>query len=157
MDLSVNATTGDMLLVPLKQLGATDIIDINSRLYYIKFKLKKNITVSYVYNINAKSKYFLQRISPYPLPKGLFTNQEEIIDIIKRDIRKFKTACNSSNFELFLGITNTLGYVSSDIESLFLNYNIPKEQLDQFYHQLHQLSDLVHQMKAKSTHIILRN
>ena len=57
MDLDMNVT-GDMLLVPLKQLGATDITTINSKLYYIKFKLKNNITISYVYNINAKVDIF---------------------------------------------------------------------------------------------------
>lgn len=156
MDLDMNVT-GDMLLIPLKQLGATDITTINSKLYYIKFKLKNNITISYVYNINAKSRYFLERISPYPLPKGLFATVEEIIDFIQRDIRKFKAASNSSNFEHFIQITNALGHMSNDLESLFLNYNIPKEQLDLFDTQLHELNHLVHQIKSKSTHVILKD
>ena len=156
MDININETTGDILLFPLKQLGATDITSINSHLYYIKFHLTDEVTISYVYNINTKNKYFLQRISPYPLPKGLFTTTEEIIDFIKRDIRKFQSACHSSNFERFLSITNNLSHISSDVESLFLNYNMPKDQMQLFHEQLHTLNDLIHLIKSKSTHIILK-
>ena len=37
----------------------------------------------YTYNINAKNKYFLQRIEPYPIPHGTFSNEVKIVDFIK--------------------------------------------------------------------------
>ena len=153
--IRLDDTTGDILLARIKQLGANALTNITSRLYYIDFKFEPDIKVSYVYNINAKDQYFLQRISPYPLPEGLFSNHEEIINFIERDIKKFQNASHSSNFKRFLEINNTLSLVEHNIEHLFLNYNVPKESIDLFHDQLTNLNVSVQKAQNKSTHILL--
>lgn len=149
--------TGDILLARFKQMGAHELTNIASRLYYIGFKLSPTVEVTYVYNINKKEQYFLQRISPYPLPKGLFTSQEEIIDFIEEDLTKFKNAAQSRNFEQFITFNHQLTQIENDVERLFLNYNVPQDVMPAFNHILHHLSHEVHKAKSKSTHIIIKH
>lgn len=155
--IRLDDATGDILLARLKQMGAHELTNIASRLYYISFKFEQTVEITYVYNINAKNQYFLQRIAPYPLPKGLFETQEEIIDFIEKDIQKFKNASNSSNFQRFLEINNTLTHVEQNIEHLFLNFNVPKESIDIFHQQLTELNLSVQKAKGKSTHILIKD
>lgn len=153
--IRLDDATGDILLARLKQLGAHALTNITSRLYYIDFKFEPDIKVSYVYNINAKDQYFLQRISPYPLSEGIFSNHEEIVDFIEWDIKQFKNASHSTNFKRFLEINNTLSLVEHNIENLFLNYNVPKESIDLFHDQLTTLNASVQKAQEKSTPIML--
>ena len=152
----LDATSGDIILARLKQLDTHKIHHIASHLYYIIFIFEPDIEISYVYNINAKSQYFLQRISPYPLPKGLFSTQDEIIDFIEKDIEKFKNASYSSNFKRFLEFNNTLTHIEQNMEHLFLNFNVPKDSIDLLHEQLTHLNLELQKVKNKSTHIIMK-
>lgn len=153
----MDATTGDIIIARLKQLGTHHINHIISHLYFIIFEFEPNIEVSYVYNINAKNQYFLQRISPYPLPKGLFSSQDEIVAFIEKDIAQFKNASNSSNFKRFLDINNTFNHVEQTMEHLFLNYNVPKENIDLVHQKLADLNLELQKAKSKSTHIMVQS
>ena len=154
--MNINGTTADILLISLKQLGATKIKQTNSKLYQISFKLSDTLEVTYIYNINTKNQYFLQRVRPYPLPKGLFNEHDEIIDFIRRDISKFKNAAHSSNFNAFIDVTHTISRIFDDMETLFLNYNVPKENIHQLHHALLSMENLLNQVKSKSTHVVLK-
>lgn len=154
--MKMNDANGDILIARFKQMGAHELTNIASRLYYIVFKITEAVEVTYVYNINKKEQYFLQRISPYPLPKGLFNSQEEIITFIERDLEKFRNAAQSSNFQHFLEFNRHLTQIENDVERLFLNYNVPKAHLEEFNHLLNQLTHEVRAAKNRSTHIVIQ-
>lgn len=155
--MKIDSITGDMLLAHFKQMGAHEITNITSRLYYIGFKITPQIEITYVYNINKKDQYFLQRISPYPLPKGLFISQEEIIHFIETDLIKFRNAAQSSNFQDFITFNHILAEIENDMEHLFLNYNVPKSLLQEFNKRIHLLRHDVHLAKTKSMHIMVKS
>lgn len=152
----LNVATSDIFLARLKQMGASKLSTIQGHLHYIIFKIEPSIKVSYVYNINAKNQYFLQRISPYPLPEGLFSSQEEIVNFIEKDIAKFKNASHSTNFEAFLEINRSFNHFQQNMEHLFLHYNIPKELLEELNTHLTALNGTLQKAKSKSTHIIIK-
>lgn len=155
--MNLNDTTGDMLMARFKQMDATELININSRLYYIGFKITSKVEITYVYNINKRDQYFLQRVSPYPLPKGLFTTQEEIVDFIEDDLNKFKNAALSSNFDDFIEFNTHLSEIEGDMERLFLNFNVSKIYLEAFNELLRELAHQVQLAEGKSTHIMLKH
>lgn len=61
----IDSVNGDSIEIRLRQLGASKIQKVQGCLYFIKFILDDDFEVMYTYNINAKNKYFLQRIEPY--------------------------------------------------------------------------------------------
>lgn len=128
--MNVDTAKGDAIETLLRQIGASQITKVRGILYFIKFKLNQDIEISYVYNINAKNQYFLQRIKPYPIPQGIFTDEYEIVSFIKKDLNKFTMAMNSSNFNLFLNVTKKLNLASYNFEDLFLNYNVNSDDFE---------------------------
>lgn len=115
------ASQHDMKLI---QLGAK-VEQINGKMCYVKFDIQ-GYELAYVYNINKKGKYFLERIKPYPLPMREFTNESDVIDIIKIDLEQFKSAINSKNIDAFVTISAELNKTIKQFEDLFLYYNVPK-------------------------------
>ena len=127
--MNINNAQGDSIEILLRQMGASDVTKIRGLLYFMTFKLSDDVEISYSYNINTKNKYFLQRIKPYPIPQGVFSDEYEIVSFIKKDLQKFSTAMNSSNFNLFLDIARKVNNITSMAEHLFLNYNVNVNQL----------------------------
>ncbi|SHK43778.1 hypothetical protein [Paramaledivibacter caminithermalis] len=115
------ASQHDMKLV---QLGAK-VEQINSKMCYVKFDIE-GFELAYVYNINKKGKYFLERIKPYPLPMREFKSESDVINIIKIDLEQFKNAVNSRNIDAFVTISTELNRTIKQFEDLFLYYNVPK-------------------------------
>lgn len=153
----LDVATGDVFLARFKQMGAYDLSNVRSQLHYIIFKIEPDITVSYVYNINIKNQYFLQRISPYPLSEGLFSTQEEIVDFIERDIEKFKNATQSTNFNDFLEILRSVHQLEQNLEHLFLNYNVSKELIQEFSDEISALNETLQKAKSKSTYVLIKD
>lgn len=122
-------TKGDSIEILLRQIGATKITRVKGYLYFIKFKIDE-LDITYTYNINHKNQYFLQRIEPYPLAKGIFTNEIEIVSFIKKDLIKFKKAKQLKNFDKFLELNNSITSLTADVEHLFLNYDISDINID---------------------------
>lgn len=143
--MNVNTTKGDSIEMLLRQIGASEIKKVRGILYFIKFDLGNDIEVSYTYNINAKNQYFLQRIKPYPIPQGVFTNEHKIVQFIEKDLIKFNTAMNSSNFNLFLDATKKINLASLNLENLFLNHNVDS---DDFLKLDKELNDILEQIES---------
>ncbi len=137
--MNKTSITGDIIEVFMRQLGAADVKMVNSTLYYIEFRLHNGVEVSYCYNINFKDQYFLQRIKPYPLSRGTFSTEEDIIDFITSDINQFYNAEKSSNFTLYLDIANKLSMIGERSEELFLNYNVDSDHM----RQMNRVLDIV--------------
>lgn len=155
--MNISKASGDMLEMELRQMGCTKINKVSGQLFFVKFDLENDIFVSYSYNINHKNQFFLQRISPYPLPEGVFSTQFEVINFIDRDIKKFKNAIHSKNFNSFISIANIFNEIEHNLETLFLNYNVDKEVLDELKDQVIKLNDNIRKQKDKSVHILLPN
>ncbi len=101
--------SGDIINASLRQLGASSIKEIrNGILYIAKFELSEDLCVTYVFDVTKRDRYFLQRVTPYPISHGDFTSAQEVVEFIRKDIRKFRNAQNSHNFPKFLDTTNAM-------------------------------------------------
>lgn len=152
--MNPTSVKGDTIEARLRYLGASDIQKIHGVLYFITFKLG-DTEISYTYNINTKNKYFLQRIKPYPIPEGIFSDEEQVVEFIKRDLKKLKNAEHSNNFSQFIEVTNMISATSKEIELFFLNYNVDKECLEKLSKELAAIRGIIHDAKERSNHIIL--
>lgn len=137
--IDTSSTKGDSIEILLRQIGATKITRVRGFLYFIKFKID-DLDITYTYNINHKNQYFLQRIEPYPLGKGVFNKEIEIVSFIQKDLSKFKKAKKLDNFNKFLNLNNTITSLTTDIENLFLDYDISDADITQLQETLNTLS-----------------
>ena len=123
--------SGDIINVALRQLGASSIKEIrNGILYIAKFELSDDLCVTYVFNVTKRDKYYLQRVAPYPISHGDFDGAQQVVDFIRKDIKKFQNAMNSHNFPKFLDTANEMVLLSHAVELLFLERNVSTEDLD---------------------------
>ncbi|MEG1312250.1 MAG: hypothetical protein RSD47_09630 [Romboutsia sp.] len=148
--MNVNTAQGDSIETLLRQIGASKITKVRGLLYFIKFNLKDEIEVSYVYNINSKNQYFLQRIKPYPIPQGVFTDEYEIVSFIKKDLDKFNIAINSKNFNLFLDTSEKINLAATNMEILFLNYNVNSQDFKKLDEELNNILNEIELAKNNS-------
>ena len=140
------STKGDSIEILLRQIGATKITKVKGYLYFIKFKIG-DLDINYTYNINHKNQYFLQRIEPYPLPKGVFDNEIEIVSFIKKDLVKFKKAKKLENFDEFLKLNNNITNLTNEVEHLFLNCNISNLDIDDLQNYLNVFINKIEEYK----------
>lgn len=143
------STKGDSIEILLRQIGATSITRVKGYLYFIKFKID-DIEITYTYNINHKNQYFLQRIEPYPLGKGIFNNEMEIVSFIKKDLSKFKAAKELLDFNKFLDINIKMNYLQRDTEDLFLNYDVRDIDINELDNILNEFSRIIEKTKLHS-------
>lgn len=108
----------------LSQLGGS-VTQINGKMCYVRFKVNE-IDLEYVYNINTKGQYFLERIKPYPLPLKEFNNEDDVVNIIEIDLEQFTNATHSHNIDAFLSISTKLNETLKRFEDLYLYYNVPE-------------------------------
>ncbi|WP_425446132.1 hypothetical protein [Dethiothermospora halolimnae] len=138
----------------LKQLGAKLEV-VNSLMCYVTFDLD-GIEISYVYNVNRKNQYFLERIKPYSEPAGTFESEQDVIDTIKTDIEQFKNAKKCKVFDLFININKELNKTVREFEDLYLYYNIPHEHADAIKSKLLDVQDLIFEAKKKGKRIYFK-
>lgn len=146
------STKGDSIEILLRQIGATKITRVRGYLYFIKFKID-DLDITYTYNINHKNQYFLQRIEPYPLGKGIFDKEIEIVSFIQKDLSKFKKAKKLDNFNTFLNLNNAITSLTTDVENLFLNYDISDVNISQLEETLNAFSDKIEECKKNIDNI----
>ncbi|MBN2604835.1 MAG: hypothetical protein JXR62_03280 [Bacilli bacterium] len=154
MNKYVNSETNQHTM-KLVQMGA-DVKVISSKLVYATFILEDNIEVSYVYNVNKKNKYFLERIKPYPLTVKEFDSQEDLITIIKIDLEQFDNAAHSHNVHDFIKIGQSLNQTIKNFEDLFLYYNISKECVSDIHEHIKNINDLITQSQKTSTRVFFK-
>lgn len=152
--MNANTVKGDTIEARLRCLGANDVQQVQGTLYFVTFDIS-DCEVSYTYNINAKNKYFLQRIKPYPIPEGIFSNEGQVVEFIKRDLIKFENAHHSHNFSKFVEVTQMIQTTTKEMETFFLNYNVDKECLDQLLEDLEMIQRTIRNAKSRSEHIIV--
>lgn len=125
----IDSVKGESIEILLRQLGANKIKKVHGNFYFIKFILENDFEVLYTYNINSKNQYFLQRVEPYPIPHGTFSNEVKIVDFIKKDIAKFKKGMKSKHFNDFLEATAQANKFVRQLDDFYLNYHVEENSL----------------------------
>lgn len=139
----------------LIQMGA-DIKVISSQMVYVSFQITKNFTVSYVYNINKKNKYFIERIKPYPITVKEFNTAEDVINIIKIDVEQFRNAVKSHNIYDFITINRDFHNIILSFEDLFLYYNIEKENIDKLLSNIKEIKQIIENAKVADSRVYFK-
>lgn len=122
----------------LQQMGAKVNV-INSTLCYVRFDLSGFI-LEYVYNVNSKGNYFLERIKPYPLAIDQFESEQDVVELIKKDVEKFRNALNCHHIGSFITIARDISQTFRTFEDTFLNYNIPGEKVQKIHKKIQALA-----------------
>ena len=140
--------------IKLRQMGA-DVYVINSKMCFVVF-LIGNTEIAYVYNVNKKGRYFLERIKPYPLALREFEREEDVIEIIEIDLEQFKNASNSHNIETFIEINQNFNLSLRKFEDLFLYFNVPKETAEAIKSKLEEIDHIIEAAKTSSDRIYFK-
>ena len=135
----------ELIQEKLEEMNATKIQKLDSQMYLVNFDLKEDMRISYVFNITREGKYFLQRMRPYSMVHGKFSNEYEVLSFIKHDVEKFQNAANSTNFIKFL----------EEIENAFLNYNVDGEILDELNEKMEEVFDQIYLLSDISRRVLL--
>jgi len=139
-------------VMKLVQMGA-DVTVISSQMVYVSFDITEDVKVSYVYNINKKNKYYLERIKPYPIAVKEFETAEDICNIIKIDIEQFINAVNSHNIQDFIRINSDFHDMILTFEDLFLYYNVDASAFEDIKSHLEDIKLTVARAKEKSKRV----
>lgn len=138
----------------LQQMGGQVNI-INSKLCYVDFDIS-GFQLQYVYNINKKGNYFLERIKPYPLPLKEFENENDVVDIIAVDLEQFKNAIRSHHSSEFVDTGRLLIEVLKKFEDLYLYYNISTDNMQAMMEQLKEFKGQLGKVKAESERLYFK-
>lgn len=141
----------DIHCIKLKQLGA-QVEVIRGIMHYVKFEIE-DVKVKYVYHINKKGKYFLERCSPYPLNVGTYETQDDVIETIKHDISQIKNARNSKKFKKFIDLNKKVSDILRNFEDLYLYYNVSRVQVEKIATTIDDLQTLIHETKDMSERV----
>ncbi|MBN2795150.1 MAG: hypothetical protein JXR88_07075 [Clostridia bacterium] len=138
----------------LQQMGGKINI-VNSKLCYVSFDIS-GFELMYVYNINKKGNYFLERIKPYPLPLKEFESENDVVDIIAIDLEQFKNAIKSHHSSEFVDAGRMLIEVLKKFEDLYLYYNISTEHMNEMMNQLNKFAEQIKQVKSESERLYFK-
>ncbi|WP_068554496.1 ROK family protein [Thermotalea metallivorans] len=141
----------DIHEIKLRQMGG-EVEVIRGIMHYVRFDIGGTI-VKYVYHINKKGKYFLQRQAPYPLNAGTYESEQDVIDIIRHDLAQMKNAKKSKKFDKFIEMNKNLSNMMRKFEDLYLYYNVPSVQMEKIEKTIQQLGNLIFETKDISERV----
>lgn len=137
-----------------QQMGAK-VQEINSKLCYVNFDIS-GFKIQYVYNVNKKGNYFLERIKPYPMAIKEFESEQDVVDIIEVDIEQFRNAIKSHNIDGFINISRSLNKTLKKFEDLFLYYNIPGIEIENIIGKLEEFEREIDSLESKSERLYFK-
>ncbi len=143
-----NIVSDDMINLVLRQMGAVSIKTSPAYINIAKFEIG-NLRLTYMYEVKEEDIY-LQRISPYPMMIGKIYNEQQVVEIIANDLKKFKNAYSSSNFSKFISIANDVVSFDKEIENLFMSHNVSKEDLEDVEQMMDKVHDKLSELMEKS-------
>lgn len=135
----------------LRDLGAK-VISVHGVMFLVKFCIN-DFKISYMYHENPDKTYYLERIRPYIVSAGDFDSEIEVVDAIETDIKQFKNAMQSKNFESFIDVDLNLSNTVRAFDDLFLYYNISKEDISLVTNEIKQLKSLIMDIKDRSKRV----
>ena len=144
-----NKVSDDMINVMLRQAGAVSIKTSPAHINIAKFVIGESFRITYMYEVKEEEIY-LQRVSPYPMMIAKIYNEQQVVDIIKLDLKKFESAYNSSNFSKFIEVANYVATFDKDIENLFMTHNVPREKLEKIEAEMLKLHQLIEEATNES-------
>ena len=122
----------DLVNIQLRQMGAASIKTTPGYINIAKFEIGDGVKVT------------------YPMMIGKLYNEQQVVDIIDSDLKKFKAAYISSNFSTFLDLAKDILTVNKELESLFLHHNVEREDLEKIDNELKNLRSLLGQIGEES-------
>jgi hypothetical protein len=138
----------------LVQMGGK-VTQITSKLCYVKFEID-GIEIEYVYNINSKGQFFLERIKPYPLPVKPYEDESKIIEIIDIDLEQFRQAAKSHNMPKFIKLGQQFHETAKRFEDLFLYYNVPDMTVEEMMTVLAQVNKTIDDCKNNAKRLYFK-
>ncbi len=138
----------DNIDMMLTQMGAK-VKSIHGLICSVRFNID-GTELFYVYNVNAKEQYYLQKVLPYPVGAGEFTKPSEIIEYIKKDIACYKTASKSTIFKEFVSANLELHHTIHKLEDTFMSHNVPHDKMDEIVSKIEQISQLISEIEKTS-------
>lgn len=138
----------------LVQMGGK-VTQINGKLCYVQFDIG-GIDIEYVYNINSKGQFFLERIKPYPLPVRSYEDESKIIEIIDIDLEQFRQAANSHHIAKFIKLGQMFHGTAKRFEDLFLYYNVPESTIAELLTELEHANEVIDQCKETAQRLYFR-
>ncbi len=133
-------------VMKLIQMGA-DVKIVSGQMVYVTFDISKDIQLAYVYNLNRKNKFFLERIKPYPMPVKAFNTPDAICEIIKIDVEQFKNAIKSQHISKFIDLNIEFHNMLLTFEDLFLYYNVKADTFGGIKGHLEAIRRTIHEAK----------
>lgn len=146
--LNVEASQQEMKLI---QMGAK-VEQINSKMCYIRFVIE-GIPVEYVYNLNKKNQYFLERIKPYPLAIRSYEKVEDIVNVIEVDVKQFRNVVKSKNVQSFVKITKEFIGIIKKFEDLMLYYNVPADEVGIIMGKIDEINQEITKTKETASRV----
>jgi len=135
----------------LKKLGAR-VLDIQGIMFYVKFTLN-GTKISYVYHLNTDNTFFLERIKPYTCAIGDYNTEEAVVESIREDIKQFKNAMNSTNFESFIEVDQHITKLVRLFEDLYLYYNVSKGDLGVINEEVNKVLEIINDVQERSERV----
>ncbi|SEF38622.1 hypothetical protein SAMN05660865_00036 [Caloramator fervidus] len=149
--INVKETMHEMLL---RQMGA-NVVCFLGKQCFVKFNIN-GYEVSYAYNINAKEKYFLQRVKPYPMIAGVFEDLRDVVNMIQIDVEQFKNVIESGKFEKFLELNKKILDTARNLEDLFLYYIVDEEVFDEISKEIEKVREKIHECAAPEKRVYFK-
>ena len=131
----------DNIEMLLTQMGA-DVKSIHGLVCFVRFSIE-DTEFFYVYNLNAKNKYYLQKVLPYPVGAGEFSKPSEIVKYIKKDMEAFRKVSKGENFKNFVNAGLELHHTIHKVEETFLNYDVSNENMDEFLKKINEINEVL--------------
>lgn len=139
----------DMVNLLLRQMGAVSIKTSPAYINIVKFEIGSDVKITYLYE-TKEDEIYLQRVCPYPMMIGKLYNEQQIVDFIDLDLRKFRSAHESSNFNQFVDTAKSILSMNAEVENLFLFHNVDKDALKQIDEEVTRLRELVNRVSKES-------
>lgn len=144
--LSAEQDNIDMLLT---QMGA-EVKSFHGLICYVNFMID-DTRIFYVYNINSKEQYYLQKVLPYPVGVGEFHKPSDIVDYIEKDLACYKNAAKSSMFKDFLQASRALQNTIQKMDETFLSYNVPHDKMGKILNEIAVIADTLADIQKTSS------
>ena len=142
--MSYASAQQDHINMQLRQMGAS-VTQIHGLINYVRFPIGEH-ELFYVYNLNAKNEYYLQRVKPYPMSAGVFPSADAIAEFIEMDLKTFQNAMQSGHFASFLDINRRLIALTQELEETYLHCNVPGDCFRQVGQRLSDMERALDEM-----------
>jgi hypothetical protein len=139
----------DNMNMLLTQMGA-EVQSYHGLVCNVSFTIN-DTKIFYVYNLDSKEQYYLQKLLPYPIGVGEFTKASEIIDYIENDIACYKNASKSSVFKDFIHINMDLHKTIQKMDETFLKYNVPHDKLNEILGEIEKINNTLTEITKVSS------